>query len=59
MADQRNQIELAIARLERSNVQLKKILNLASEQMSEADINEFLDQILINEGLIAKLKRGL
>ncbi len=59
MAEQRNQVELAIARLERSNAQLKKILNLASNRMSEAEINEFLDQILINEGLIVKLKKGL
>ena len=55
----RKQIELAIARLERVNVQLKKLLGMGSETMTENQINEILDEIFANEKLIEKLKKGL
>ena len=55
----RKQIELAIARLERVNAQLKKLLVMAGAEMSEEQLNEVLDEILANEKLIEKLEKGL
>ena len=55
----RKQIELAIARLERVNAQLKKLLAMAGGEMSEDQINEILDEILTNEKVVEKLEKGL
>ncbi|WP_164489857.1 hypothetical protein [Runella sp. SP2] len=57
--DIKKQIELAIARLERENAQLAKVLNSFSENYTEEQINQVLDEILKNKELIEKLKRGL
>ena len=54
-----NQLELIIARLERANVQLKKILENFGQNLTEEQVNEILDEILKNEETIEKLKRGL
>ena len=55
----KQQIELAIARLERENAQLLKLLNTFGEELEEIKINEVLDQIIKNKELIEKLKLGL
>lgn len=55
----KQQIELAIARLERENAQLLKLLNTFGEELEEMKINEVLDQIIKNKELIEKLKLGL
>ena len=53
------QIELFIARLERANTQLEKILSSFGETITEAEVNEILDEILKNKEVIRKLKAGL
>ncbi len=53
------QIELLILKLERENIQLKKLLENFGQNLTIDQINEVLDQILKNEELIEKLKRGL
>ena len=55
----KKQLELAIARLQRVNSQLKKLLDMGSERMTEDQINEILDEMFANEKLIEKLKKGL
>ena len=55
----RKQIELAIARLERVNAQLKKLFTTAGGEMSGEQINEVLDEILANEKVVEKLEKGL
>lgn len=55
----KQQIELAIARLERENTQLLKLLQNFGEDLQEEKTDEVLDQILKNKELIEKLKRGL
>ena len=53
------QLELIIIRLERANVQLKKLLENFGQNLTEEQVNEILDEILRNEGRIEKLKKGL
>ena len=48
----KKQLELAITRLQRVNSQLKKLLNMGSERMTEDQINEILDEMFANEKLI-------
>lgn len=55
----KQQIELAIVRLEAENVQLDKILRVFGQNYNEDEINAILDQKLKNLELIEKLKRGL
>ena len=55
----KKQIELAIARLERVNAQLKKLFTTAGGEMSGEQINEVLDEILANEKVVEKLEKGL
>lgn len=52
------QIELAIARLERANEQLKKFRAMA-RNLTVEEVDEISDEISDNEKLIEKLKRGL
>lgn len=52
------QIELAIARLERANEQLKKFRAMARDLTVE-EVDEISDEISDNEKLIEKLKKGL
>ncbi|WP_428665752.1 hypothetical protein [Runella sp.] len=53
------QLELIIARLERANVQLRKLLESYGTKITEEEVNEILDEILKNEETIEKLKKGL
>ena len=48
----KKQLELAITRLQRVNSQLKKLLDMGSERMTEDQINEILDEMFANEKLI-------
>jgi len=47
-------IELFIARLERANAQLEKMLSSFGETLTEAEVNEILDEILKNKVVIRK-----
>lgn len=53
------QIELFVARLERANTQLEKMLSSFNDTLTEAEINEILDEILKNKEVILKLRKDL
>jgi hypothetical protein len=55
----KKQLELLIARLERANAQLKKMLDSFANDMNEEELNEVLDEIIKNNQLIEKLTKGL
>ena len=57
--EQKQIIRLTIARLERENAQLIKLLETFGSQYDIDQINDVLDLQLKNIELIEKLKRGL